>query len=115
MCEEAARIERERVAELERMAAQEATELDKAKLLGPILDLEAIRDPQGIENRIPVAANGVTREEAAPAVCRTRRTEACMLQKMAASDAPRLARPRRSEGHGQPADVPSGPGPSVPG
>ncbi len=32
--EEAARIERERVAELERMAAQGATELDKAKLQG---------------------------------------------------------------------------------
>lgn len=48
---------------LEEIRRDIAIELEK---LGPILDLEAIRDPQGIESRIPVVANGVAEDEGAP-------------------------------------------------
>jgi hypothetical protein len=33
--------------------------------LGPLIDLEAIREPQGVENRLPATGNG-TEPEASP-------------------------------------------------
>jgi hypothetical protein len=48
---------------LDQIRERIAAELEK---LGPILDLQAIRDPQGIENRIPVVANGVAEDEGRP-------------------------------------------------
>ena len=48
---------------LEEIWQRIAEELEK---LGPMLNLEAIRDRQGIENRIPVVANGVAEDEGRP-------------------------------------------------
>jgi hypothetical protein len=31
---------------------------DELRKLRPLIDLEAIREPQGVENRLPVTANG---------------------------------------------------------
>ena len=31
---------------------------EELRKLGPLIDLEAIREPQGVENRLPVAVNG---------------------------------------------------------